>query len=248
MGFSASVQRRGTESPPSLVRSYGPRMSVLHETVFTGMPLQSFTNGQTFIEPGGLSATVSIPAGGSIAIVSGGLKCMHQTSSSAQVQYTYAAPQLSSMLGANRWRRGQWAWWTHYVDVNKGSTGFSTILTMNASYPGCGIAIRRRASVFGDYWFGPESNPRLRGTTNQTNLVVCVYARRPWEFDILYGPWDDGWPGFESLTLGGTIFGNPSYANVADISSVSVDAAGGGYTGLTAEYMTTDRWRLTTWD
>lgn len=244
MGFTADLSSSGVRAVPTVAR-----MRVLTETVFTGMSIQTFTHGQTFVEPGGLAASIEVPAGGSVAIVSNGLKCMHPTSSSAQVMYTYAAPTLANIVGLARWHRGDFAIWNHYVDTNMGATGFATIMLMNGGYPGCGIGIRRRANVFGDHWFGSEVNPQLRGTTNATDLVVCAYVRRaPVEVDILFGAWTNGWPEFGSLSLGGTIFGTPSYANLRDADSFQLTVAGGGVTGDTTKYMVTDRWRITSWD
>lgn len=243
---SLDLSPRGINNRLTIQRSYGERMTTLAETVFAGMPTQSFTNGQTFVQYNGLSAVCSIPSGGSVAIVSDGLKVNHPTSSSSEVAFYYPAPMVSKVVGAARWRRGRWACWTR---IAAASTTWQYVMGFDGNYPAHGFNIRKRtAGLFGGYWLGSEVDTQLRGTSSGAN-VACMYWRSPYSVEYLYGNTVNGaWPDFESLTLGGMVNGAPSYANARNVDSFLLNICGGGYSGNTANYMTVAGWRITTWD
>lgn len=241
---SFDLSPRGLNNRTTVRRSYGPRMTTLTETVFAGMPVQSLVAG-TFAQPNGLSASIGIPSGAAVAIVSGGLKVNHPTSSSAETSFYYPAPQLRDLLGAERWRRGKWAIWTH---IAAASTTWQYAIGLDGGYPNHGFNMRKRtAGLFGGYWLGSEVETQLRGTSSAAD-VACLYLRSPYNVEYLYGNWSNGWPEFEALTLGGMVNGAPSYANARNVESFLLAIGGGGYSGNTANYMTVDRWRITTWD
>jgi len=237
--------------------SYGT-MSTLHETIFAGMPIQSFTNNV----PGvlnGVTWTPQIAAGGAAAIVATGLQLNCPSSGESRMS---ANAQAGPIIGAARWRRGRWAMWGRIASYNFGSvtSGYIDVMNVTAIYPQHGGCARRSKNTQGAvntaqgscvaayWWNGTEYGVKQLGGDVADDVLV-IYARSPYDWDYYHGVWAGGWPAFESLTLGGsvmmrsgtTIFTTPiGDYNVWTMST----GVGGGNTLVTV----VDRFRITTWD
>jgi hypothetical protein len=203
-------------------------MVVVHETIFAGMTVASYANGDNPTLSDGLQYQTYLPAGGgTIDIVANGLR-VKQGASAESLVFTpvgaVSGNSVFSLLGNSRLRRGRFALWSRAHSYNLAATGTLTVLRFSGSTNAhSGYIVRARNTlsapnnatgslVVGAKFAGTEVSTVLSanaetqndGTAahNGTDDVVCIYYHNNTTFDVYYGAWASGWPTLEDMTFG----------------------------------------------
>lgn len=201
----------------------------LHETVFTGMAISTFTNGQVVTLSDGLTYGAGVPTGGGVEITGTGLKHTHPTVSS-ETSFTLTAANnggrsvLHKVLGQGRLRRGRWGIWVRASAYDLATTAWHYAVTWGLAYPNNYAGVRRArnqsgaannatgaylgwianggADGVGVFSAGSENTTSSNTSHNGAEDCICVYFHSSGLWDIYYGTWDNGWPDFDDMEFG----------------------------------------------
>lgn len=249
---------------------------VAHETVFAGMPTQSFSNA-TPVTLNNVVWTPIIAASATMSIDANGLKVTYPTS--GEVFFMTPAGVFGTWLGKGVLRRKPWAIWCRLHSWTFASTAIGYVLGVgNNNYPEWSWGTFRARNTNGapnnangsftawGRFNSTEVNTAYSGASevdgsstavqNDASDVACMFYRTPYMCDFYYGSWSAtlGWPLFNDLKWGGSI---PTLVDVRSAQLVDFrDPAtswrfyliSGAGGNSTSNNMTVDRFRVTYWN
>lgn len=249
---------------------------VAHETVFQGMPTQSFTNGVS-VTLNGVLWTPSIANSATQSIDANGLRVTYPTTAEA---FFYTENNVfNRWLGKSILRRKPWALWAHLHSWTYAATASAYVMGVgNNNYPEWSTGVFRARNTLGapnnangsfTAWArfnSAEVNTAFSGSAdtdgagtavqNDASDVAVMYFTKPYEIDFYYGTYSttQGWPLFNDLKWGGSV------PNMIDVRSnqlvdfrdpastwrLYVVSGAGG--NSTSNNMTLARFRVTYWN
>jgi hypothetical protein len=176
---------------------------------------------------------------------------------------------FSTMLTEDRFRRGQWAFWSRISSYDFTNTAAGSSWAGPAAlctYPKWGFQLRNRArningtpntttgGIAFDHWlFGVDVNPASYPGVSTADCL-CAYVRGVNEVDVYYGTYAAGWPLIEDMTLMGRVAGGNGWLSAAtstfdaNLMDLMWEIGGAASTTVGTAEVIYDRWRITAWD
>lgn len=246
-------------------------LRTLKETVFAGITPASYANGSTTTIDGS-GYTCSLAGNGTADIVATGLRIRKGTTGTTEDMMAINpgnTGDIPSIIGEARWRRGQYAIWSHLAsyDYTNASNNIYGSFEFGTAYPKWGVVLRRNKNQQGApntatgglgftwWWNGDANVASYPGVT--TADVWMAFFRTPWDVDLYYGTWSSGWPTMEAMTLWATLqMRNSTTTLIAGQNTMTPFLASthmlfqlGGAVATTGTFeIIFDRWRVTAWE